>query len=167
MGKSKAGKGGDGIPQRHLHARISYLYQASHYLSRTTATRQRSNVNIGSQEAQHARSSCRSSPGQNQSRHLVNQLRGVARKSQIRLGRDVKHSICKRCGALLSPGQTSSQLLVNDSKGSKKPWADVYEVRCLTCQVVKRFPAGKKPSHGSGKLPAQDTVNSDGEKAAH
>lgn len=154
MAKSKAGKGGDSIPHRHLHARISYLYQASHYLSTSARTNHNAVRNIITDQVPNGQSSYRSASCQSKSHHLLNQLRGVAKKSQIRLGKDVKHSICKRCDALLLSGHSSSLVLVNDSKGGKKPWADVYEVKCLTCQSVKRFPAGGKAFRASGKLHA-------------
>jgi ribonuclease P protein subunit RPR2 len=153
MGKSKGKKGAEGVPQRHLHARISYLFQASHYLStRTKPSEKQVNDKI-SKDTQYGSLNHQGNPSQCQSRHLTAQLKGVARKSQIRLSREVKRSICKRCGALLLPRQTSSQALVNESKGGRKPWADVYEVRCLKCQAVKRFPGDHKlPRAGEKQL---------------
>jgi ribonuclease P protein subunit RPR2 len=151
MGESKGKKGVEGVPQRHLHSRISYLFQASHYLSARTKPSEKQIDNKISKNTQYGSLNYQGIPSQCQSRHLTAQLKGVARKSQIRLSREVKRSICKRCGALLLPGQTSSQALVNGSKGGRKPWADVYEVRCLKCQAVKRFPGDHKPSRAGEK----------------
>lgn len=65
-------------------------------------------------------------------------------KSQIRLSQDVKHSICKRCSAILIPGSTSSSKVENLSRGGKKPWADVLVIECNVCSAQKRFPVGAK-----------------------
>ena len=145
MGKVKGPKGGDGIPQKHLHSRISYLHQAATYLSSRTSkvtTSQSQGKDMFSTNALPRKQ--QNQPGQAQSRHLLNQLRGVSKKSQIRLARDVKHSICRRCESLLIPGRTSSQEVRNESKGGNKPWADIFEIRCFKCQAVKRFPVGSQ-----------------------
>ena len=78
------------------------------------------------------------------SRHLISQLRSVSLKGQIRLSQAMKHSICKRCDALLVPGSTSSTRIENKSRGGKKAWADVLVVTCQSCSAVKRFPVGAK-----------------------
>ena len=142
MGKAKGTTMGDGIPQRHIHSRISFLHQAATYLS-TISAEARSTKHDATSSASFQDSCERSFGGSSrpQSRYLLNQLRGVSKKSQIRLGRDVKHSMCKRCQSLLIPCQTSVQDMENDSKGGKRPWADVFVVRCIKCQAVKRFPA--------------------------
>jgi ribonuclease P protein subunit RPR2 len=165
MGKAKGKKGSDGVAQRHLHARISFLYQASHYLSTSIGPNEKQADEGSSKKSQHGGLHHQPSHTQRQSRHLNCQLKGVARKSQIRLSREIKRSICKRCGALLLPGQTSSQALVNESKGGAKPWADVYEVRCLKCQAVKRFPGDHKPPRATEEQlgPTVDTGKMKGE----
>lgn len=76
--------------------------------------------------------------------HLVSQLRAVSLKGQIRLSQAMKHSICKRCDALLFPGSTSSTRVENKSRGGKKPWADVLVTTCHSCGAAKRFPVGGK-----------------------
>lgn len=58
---------------------------------------------------------------------------------------------------MLVPGQTSTAGVENQSKGARKPWADVYVVRCLVCGGVKRFPVGverqgRKGSRGKGEV---------------
>lgn len=153
MGKAKRGsKGADGAPQKHLHSRISYLHQAAVYLATT-----RSPVNSKHEEAASgllsaASSKQLSSRSRNaQTRYLLNQLKGVSKKSQIRLGRDVKRSICRRCHTLMVPGRTCSQTVKNESKGGRKLWADIFEVQCNRCRAVKRFPVGSQAEGRNGK----------------
>ena len=144
MGKQKSSKGGDSVPQKHLHSRISFLHQAAAYLSTAgpgISASQRETGHGGSGKSPSPRLPPR--PSSAQGRHLLNQLRGVSKKSQIRLGRDVKQSICKRCDSLLISGQTASQRVRNASKGERKPWADIFEVQCIRCKSVKRFPTGR------------------------
>jgi ribonuclease P protein subunit RPR2 len=144
MGKGKGSKAADGIPQKHLHSRISFLHQAAAYLLAATAESQ---GRLVASEDSSARETSMKRRNRNanhaQSRYLVNQIQGVSRKSQIRLGRDVKHSICKKCDVLLIPGRTSLHQVRNESRDGAKTWADVFEIRCLKCDTVKRFPLGK------------------------
>ena len=148
MGKSKSSKSGGSIQQRHLHSRISFLHQAAAYLATNKSAVQPSQLsNAGSGAGSASRAT--KSPNENrngQTRHLLNQLRGVSKKSQIRLGKDVKHSLCKRCDSLLVSGDTSREETRNDSKDSGKPWADVFEIKCKTCGTLKRFPTGQQRS---------------------
>lgn len=76
--------------------------------------------------------------------NLISHLRAVSLKGQIRLSPAMKHSICKRCEALLIPGSTSSVRVENKSRGGKKAWADVLVVTCRHCDAVKRFPVAAK-----------------------
>lgn len=76
--------------------------------------------------------------------NLISHLRAVSLKGQIRLSPVMKHSICKRCEALLIPGSTSSVRVENKSRGGKKAWADVLVVTCRHCDAVKRFPVAAK-----------------------
>ncbi|KAH0543202.1 hypothetical protein FGG08_002463 [Glutinoglossum americanum] len=78
------------------------------------------------------------------SRHLLSNLRTISHKGQIRLSPSIKRSICKRCESLLIPGCSSTHRVENQSRGGKKPWADVLVVRCSACGTEKRFPAGAK-----------------------
>jgi ribonuclease P protein subunit RPR2 len=73
-------------------------------------------------------------------RHLMTNFRATSLKSQIRVSPAIKHTICKFCDSLLIEGKTSTSLVENRSKGSRKPWADVLVIRCDTCGGVKRFP---------------------------
>ncbi|KIX10120.1 uncharacterized protein Z518_01201 [Rhinocladiella mackenziei CBS 650.93] len=139
MAKAKGSKGS--IPQRHLHSRLSYLHQAATFLA--TADTQKSSAPKNEGVTTHASLA----PGidsqiPSEATRLLAHLRGVSRKSQIRLGPTVKHSICKRCDTLMLPGRTSSEMIVNSSKNGQKPWADIFEVYCTQCGSVKRFPVG-------------------------
>ena len=146
MGKAKKGpKGGEGAPQKHLHSRISYLHQAAAYLATTRSPSNSKHEAAAGVLPSAASSKEHSSKLRNpQSRYLLNQLEGVSKKSQIRLGRDVKHSICRRCDTLMIPGRTSSQIVRNESTGGRKPWADIFEIQCSKCKAVKRFPIGSQ-----------------------
>lgn len=75
---------------------------------------------------------------------LSSHLRGVSLKSQVRLSHNLKRSICKCCNAVLIPGCTSTTGIENQSRGGKKPWADVLVIECNTCGSKKRFPVGSE-----------------------
>ncbi|KAJ5699035.1 hypothetical protein N7462_001040 [Penicillium macrosclerotiorum] len=160
----------------HLRARLEYLQQAANFLQnahlqRTTAadlstkycnaamnheateqvapqiTSEREDVKSASNPtSQHSIQK----PLTNISRVYVSQMRGVSLKTQTRLAIPVKRSFCKRCDASLIPGANCIQEIRNDSRGQKKPWADVKVVRCLACGTEKRFPQTEKRSK---KLP--------------
>ena len=136
MGKAKASKSGDGVPQKHLHSRISYLHQAATYLAYSLDAKN----SVGFARSQRKHRGLQT----NQTNHLLSQLQGVSKKSQIRLARNVKHSLCKRCDALLIMGLTSSERVINSSTGERKPGADVFETECRTCGTVKRLPVGQE-----------------------
>lgn len=76
-----------------------------------------------------------------QPRYLVNQMKGVSRKSVIRLHKDTKRSICKRCDELLAEDKVDREI-ENKSINKAKPWADVLVLKCRTCGTSKRFPIG-------------------------
>ncbi|KAH0846423.1 hypothetical protein AYO21_07140 [Fonsecaea monophora] len=147
MGKSKPTKNNSHVPQKHLHSRLSYLHQAATYLVTVD------NGNARQEAAESAGRACAVLEDKNIPTHrsieatrLLSHLRGVSRKSQIRLAPRVKHTICKRCDALLIPGETMTEKVVNPSKGGSKSWADVYEIQCDKCGTVKRFPCQRKPN---------------------
>lgn len=140
MAKNKAATS---VQNRPIYSRISYLYQAASYLS---STRQKE-----SQPAENAAEAPLSKGGeiaesaiaatkQAMSRRLLADLRASSHKSQIRLSPTMKHTICKYCDTLLIEGDTSTSAVENQSKGGKKPWADVLIVKCNTCDGRRRFP---------------------------
>lgn len=157
MGKKQPGT----VPNRHIYARISFLYQASAYLAQTgktvpnapnshdiaTSSIANADVNMENDDTNHTQEQPNLTQvdrsittAQNLSRKLLTDLRAVTHKSLIRASPDVKRTICKYCDTLLVDGQTSSSAVENASKGGKKPWADVLVVKCHTCGRAKRFP---------------------------
>ena len=175
--KAKAQKG---LAQKHVHSRISYLYQAATYLAnvadqsqaRTPYTKDRViQQSKPSEELQCAVAAPKALSGNALpilpiehekgmpkidpkvdsvledsalSRQLVAHLRAISLKSQIRLSPAMKHTICKRCDILLVPGSTSTSYLENNSRGGRKPWADILVTTCTACGAAKRFPVGAK-----------------------
>ena len=123
---SRKGKGNrlaESVPNKHLHSRISYLFQASHYLA--TQSGDQSSIQTTAL-----------------SRRLLLQSRGISLKAQVRLSPTIKHSICKVCSTLLVPAQTSTTYVENKSRGGRKPWADVLVTECTVCGTVSRIPIG-------------------------
>jgi ribonuclease P protein subunit RPR2 len=146
MAKAKTSKGAGSVPNKALHSRVSFLYQAAAYL----ATQQ-----------QHSKTTVRSPSGQAEqttvaaandsealanstfkpvSRRLVSDLRSVSLKIQMRMSPAMKRAICKSCDTMLIDRSTCSSEVENKSKGGKKPWADVLVRKCNTCGFEKRFP---------------------------
>jgi len=145
MAKEKKAKGSGSLPNKNAHLRLSFLYQAASYLASQPfeGTEQK-----GSQI--HASGSC--SPKDSklhaaQTRHLLSHMKGVSRKSVIRLDRKVKQKVCKGCDQLLDE-QSSDSVFENKSKGGTKPWADVLIVKCRNCGMARRFPDTHLTSSG-------------------
>jgi ribonuclease P protein subunit RPR2 len=171
MGKSKADKKSQGIPNRHLHSRISYLHQAANYLLQTDTSPAVSSTQPDQNEelldSSHHQALSMRTHGAGQSRFLLTHLRGISQKSQTRISKDMKRTVCKRCKALLVAGRSSEESVTNASREESKPWADVFEIRCNTCAAVKRFPIGQKrkadnSSARATKEPLADDVRGDG-----
>lgn len=168
------------IPQKHLHSRISFLYQAATYLAsvQTTVvtptlavdvsnpstsdptTTTVSSVPVGDRGASYPDLPTSSIRESAPSRQLLSHLHAVSRKAQISLSPNMKHSICKRCHTLLVTGSNCHEILENLSRGSKKPWADVMVRRCLTCGTEKRTPTRIKGQAKKRELSSQ-------QKSAH
>lgn len=145
------------VPNKHLHSRTSYLYQAANYLASRRAT-----ASIQSSSQQNPKAGVEVSSGNNITgqkdiysskenrrlgesglpNHLISHMLGVSRKAQIHLSPEIKHTVCKRCNGVLVTGSTSSARVENLSRNSKKSWADVLVVKCLSCEADKRFPIG-------------------------
>lgn len=77
-------------------------------------------------------------------RLMLSHVKGISRKSLLRLPSSMKHSICKRCHVLLIHGRNSTQRIENRSRGGKKPWANVLVITCNACGTVRHFPVGAK-----------------------
>jgi ribonuclease P protein subunit RPR2 len=145
MAKGKTSKGAGSVPNKALHSRVSYLYQAAAYL----ATQQQHSTTIPTEsEPQDAQSTAKTGNIQENSyldpasRRLISDLRAVSHKIQMRVSPAVKHSICKNCDSMLIDGSTCTNEVENKSKGGKKRWADVLVLKCNTCGFEKRFPVG-------------------------
>ena len=144
MAKSKASKSVPGIPQKHLHARISYLSQAAAYLvSSEQNSRLKLSTTIEGHQPRIAQSKKNNRLTYKESRNLSSLLKAVSLKSQIRLTPELKHSLCKRCDSPLVPAATNDISITNDSRHGEKPWADVLVVACGFCGVAKRHPIGQ------------------------
>lgn len=149
----KGDKGASGGAHSHIRARMAYLNNAAMYLQqsqrplKTAATQTPlvtapQSVNTVESDAKQDKSTIQASLP----RHFINQMRGIARKSQQRLSQETKRGFCRRCDIPLVPGETCTKEIQNDSKGGRKPWADVLVVCCKACQAVKRFPLNQKRS---------------------
>lgn len=140
-----------GIPNRHLHARTTFLYQAASYLTLRSSSESKE---CGSENK------VSSEPTQPQlpsslALQLGSDLHTVSRKAQLRLSVDLKRSMCKSCNAILVPGRTAEQTIENQSKGGRKPWADVLIISCKRCGSKRRMPVGiKKQTKKRDRLPA-------------
>ncbi|EON66342.1 hypothetical protein W97_05439 [Coniosporium apollinis CBS 100218] len=183
MGKEKPAKGPKGIPNRALHARISYLHQAVSYLSAsvqpwadgrsaTSAPAEQPSTGAKRIEERHGKNAetaagskaltdTKETPSLEPPLYLASHIRSVSRKSQVRLSQDIKRSLCKRCDTLLIPGKTSDSKLANLSYEGRKPWADVLVIQCKTCGAEKRFPVGAKRQQRKAARQAQKAAASD------
>ena len=153
MAKAKAQKG---VPQKHLHSRISYLHQAAAYLVSAEGTSRPLISAEGASRPVHSNSLVKStSSAYNQSRNLLSQLRAVSLKSQIRLTPELKQSFCRCCDSLLVPGKTSNMTIANSSRHGNKAWADILLVKCGFCGAVRRFPIGQKLGREKAVTPSE------------
>ncbi|EUC46597.1 hypothetical protein COCMIDRAFT_92417 [Bipolaris oryzae ATCC 44560] len=142
MSKVKAPKA-KGIPNKHLHARSSFLYQAATYLTLQTAE--------AADTPQDKQAAPKSPNRLSLALSLSSDLQQVSRKGQLRLAVSLKRTLCKSCNSVLIPGRTATHRIENESKCGKKPWADVLVVTCGVCAGQKRFPAGAAPRVKKGK----------------
>ncbi|KAL1960508.1 hypothetical protein VTO42DRAFT_7807 [Malbranchea cinnamomea] len=147
MAKGKS----SGMAQSHLRARLSYLYNATTLLqsaaSRNAGSTDTAPSTLIMPESTSASLSRTNIRGVSRiARQYASQLRSVSLKSQLRLSRDEKRSLCKRCDTLLVAGTSCSEEIENKSRGGKKPWANVLVVTCWTCGAQKRFPQTQKRS---------------------
>ncbi|KIV91325.1 hypothetical protein PV10_05875 [Exophiala mesophila] len=165
MAKAKSTKANKpGIPQKHLHSRLSYLHQAAtllttaHHATQTETAASHSKTQTSDNRASETPMT-RTIPSREANR-LLSHLRGVSRKSQLRLSPKMKHTICRRCDSLLIAGMTSSAIVVNNSKDATKPWADIFEIRCKQCATVKRFPVGVETNAKKSRGPTEEEKES-------
>ena len=147
MAKEKKAK--PALPNKNVHLRLSFLHQAATYLANNPAKDAESNSN--NEHSTDLESPKKPLPHATQTRHLLSHMKGVSRKSVIRLNKEVKRRVCKGCDQLLAD-PSSTRVIENKSKRGAKPWADVLVVKCNNCGTAKRFPVGaearetKKPT---------------------
>ncbi|KAF7898408.1 hypothetical protein EAF00_004854 [Botryotinia globosa] len=149
MAKLQATKGVSKVPNKVLYSRMSYLYQAATYLAIQNQESQEQPAKGTALDSSmedvmkdESKAVANATEGSNQalSRRLITDLRSVSLKGLMRMSPDMKHSICKNCQTLLLEGTTCTAKVENQSKGGKKPWADVLVRKCGTCGLEKRFP---------------------------
>ena len=158
---------------KHLQARISYLFSAASYLrTKDEGARKKPRaMTSGDDVADHTPETANSTAKRRDfpsgregerapdfeatlsrgcsrkgagDQALVSQIRSISNKAQVRVNLDMKHQMCKRCNAVLVPNITSTESTENKSKGGKKPWATVIVVECKACGTSKRFPTEAK-----------------------
>ncbi|PHH69657.1 hypothetical protein CDD80_6597 [Ophiocordyceps camponoti-rufipedis] len=122
------------VPNKALYSRASYLFQAAAYLS--SRARQATSASTTTDED----NKLQQKQLRNLSRRAISDMRAVTRKAQIRQVPSLKRSLCSACNTLLVEGDSCLSTVDNESKGARKPWADVLVVRCVTCRRAKRFP---------------------------
>jgi ribonuclease P protein subunit RPR2 len=157
MSKVKAPKS-KGIPNKHLHARSTFLYQAATFLTLQTATQDDITLDDAQDKESHPHGAPKTQRHSPLALELGSDLQQVSRKGQLRLAVDLKRSMCKSCNTVLIPGRTVLQTIENPSKDGKKPWADVLVVACLVCGGKKRFPVGATKQLKKAKRRAAHTM---------
>lgn len=173
MGKVKASKGAGKIPNKAMHSRVSYLFQAATYLatqhSKAPEALVESSTNRGSDAQAYgamgmAKAEMRAPSDskallQPASRRFISDLRAVSLKAQMRMSPGMKHTVCKNCDTLLVDGSTCTSQVENKSKEGKKPWADVLLRKCNTCGMVRRFPVAAERQKRRPQRSTQDPEN--------
>lgn len=138
-------KGPPGIQNRHIYTRASYLYQAANYLAKCVPENNHDVQKKETKSSGETHSGTTNTDQQrkamlNMSRQTVADMRSVSLKAQIRQSPALKRTICKFCDTLQVEGQTCESIVENQSKGGRKPWADILVIRCKTCGNSKRYP---------------------------
>ena len=144
MGKSK---GVPGVQNRHIYSRASYLYQAGNFLARQACRSRDDSAKQKSsslESAEQAKREKEITAAKNMSRQTLADMRAVSLKVQIRQSPALKQTICKFCDTLQIEGETCRSVVENQSKGGRKPWADVLVMHCQTCGHVKRYPVSSR-----------------------
>lgn len=131
----------DSVPNKILYSRMSYIHQAVMYLA---TKQQKSAANaeqvVGGSMDSKGSGTLNTKTFEPIARRLVSDLRNVSQKGTIRMSPQMKRSMCKNCDTVLIEGSTCSTRIENESKGGKKPWADMLMRKCNTCGFTKRYP---------------------------
>jgi ribonuclease P protein subunit RPR2 len=126
-------------PNKHLHSRISFLYQAATLLEERRSLLP--TPHIGQERSERSDDQGPASSNittSGLSRRLVSDMTSIAKKGQIHQSRSLKRDVCKHCNALLRLAKRAGYI-ENMSKGGKKPWSDVFVVECC-CGTKARYP---------------------------
>ena len=162
MAKTKGG-----VPNKSLHSRVSYLYQAAAYL----ATQKPQSETKTDRESGEAITTILGSDNdsakahQAAARHLVKDLRAVSQKVLLRMSPTMKRSICKSCHTMLVEGSTCTSEVENRSRGGRKPWADVLVLKCNVCGSARRFPVGAERQRRRPYRTAEERIDTQEVKA--
>ena len=181
MTKKNGQKVPGGPGQKHLHSRVSYLFQAATFLANARVklqpdsddpshvmNRTGESVDNNKHSNDNVPEKATSIDGPNNptlSCKILAQARAISQKSQIRLTPAMKKSICKRCNVILTPGSSAITRMENHSRNGKKPWADVLVVTCAVCQTAKRYPIGV--NHQVKKRDRSSTTMINSSKTVH
>ena len=143
----------NGVQNRAIYSRASFLQQAATLLSLSSTRREASGKPDGDSslpQAQHTiKGSSKISAStdfqlQGMSRRLATDMRSVSLKTRIRLTPTVKQSVCKFCDSILIEGHSCTSAVENRSRGGRKPWADVLVRKCHTCGRERRYPISEE-----------------------
>lgn len=128
----------DSVPNKMLYSRMAYIHQAAMYL----ATKEQIPTEGGQTRGLEISGppKLNRDPLEPLARRLISDLRNVSQKGTIRMSPEMKRSMCKYCDTVLIDGTTCSAKVENNSKGGKKPWADILVRKCETCGIAKRLP---------------------------
>lgn len=127
------------LPQKNVHLRLAFLHQAAFHLADKARSNKQTTTDVSGNDTLPRKPPKTSTA---QPRYLINQMKGVSRKSVIRLDKNIKRSICKGCDESFVEGESVASTIENQSTNCSKPWADVLIVKCGTCGISKRFPVG-------------------------
>jgi ribonuclease P protein subunit RPR2 len=171
-GKSNKAGTGTGMPQKHLHSRIAYLYEAAAYLSAAEDSPQEQENRTrglfrsgpygdraGRSNHQHTLSKANDSTTAESGKTMecnINATTTHASAVQSRHLLASMRSISQKSQLRLSQSikrsvcrrcnallaLNSSAEIENPSREGRKPWADVLVIRCCQCGFVKRYPVG-------------------------
>lgn len=150
MAKQKTTKSSANCPNKSLHSRVSFLYQAASYLTsqelQATVGNKAENpteekeIQLGTVIPEKDSEHQFNIATRTKSQQYLSDLRSVSQKMQIRLSPTMKHTICKRCDTMLIGSVTCTTKVENKSKNGKKSWADVLVQACNSCGFERRFP---------------------------
>ncbi|RDE16543.1 MAG: ribonuclease P [Candidatus Thorarchaeota archaeon] len=71
-------------------------------------------------------------------RRWMNIAKALGRRTRVKIPRHISRRLCKECGSVLIPGQTSRVRLRHNRSTH-------VSVTCLNCGAIRRFPVGQEP----------------------